>query len=300
METLRTMQDIIRETKKCGPVKTAVAGPHDELTVKVVLQGLDEGLISPVLFGEGMKIKALLGERCREVEVIDCEDYVQEAVSATREDQCQLLMKGSISTPKLLSKCLSKSTGINLGKAICSVVVSDIPGWNRLLAVSDVGLNILPSIEQKIEMARTMIQLLHILGIDEPKIAVLASAEEVGTKNPATVDAAVLTQMNRRGQLSGAVIDGPLALDNIISAEAAKKKHIESEVAGCADGIIVPNIESGNVLAKSLTYFAKATNASVVLGAKVPIVLPSRSGKPETKLGALALGALAAARKGEK
>ena len=249
MNTLRSIADIISEVQKRGSVRTAVAAPHDVPTMDALLHAVDAGLILPTLFGDGRLICELMNGRHPELEVVDCpEGFVQRAVDAVRDGQCQLLMKGSVPTPALLSACLNKATGINTGSTLCHIVASEIPGWDRLLTISDGGMNILPSIEQKVQIAKNMIRVLHRLGVETPKIALLASVEEVGLKNPATMDAAILTQMNRRGQLKGAIVDGPLALDNILSAEAAKKKHIESAVAGCADGIIVPNIETGNTL----------------------------------------------------
>lgn len=299
MERITTLSDIVAEAKKKGAVSTAVVAPYDESTLDAVSEGVKQGLIRPELFGEKKRVEKALAEfgvDAGDVAICDCEaSPVQAAIDSIRSGKNRLLMKGLVSTPQLMKACLDKSSGLNVGKSCCHVIVAQIPGWDRLLALSDCGLIVLPTLEQKADIVRNLIGLMHCLGVDEPRIAVLASMEEVSPSIPATTDAAVLTQMARRGQIKGALVDGPLALDNIASEGAAKKKGIVSDVAGKADAILVPNIETGNALAKSLGYFGGSTNAGIVLGAAVPIILPSRASKPEAKWGSLALGVLLAA-----
>lgn len=297
MQPVRSFTEIMEEAKRRGPLPLAVALPHDPVSISTIAAGRKAGMVSPQLFGSGETISALLrqdGEDPADYDIVDSENPIQACIDSVREGRNRLLMKGSVATPRLLGACLNKASGLNVGRVVSSITLSAPPQLDRLLAISDCGVNILPAVEQKADILRNMIDLLHGLGLEEPKIAVLSSVEEVSTKILSTVDASILTQMNRRGQIRGALIDGPLALDNILSAEAARKKGIVSPVAGQADGILVPSIETGNVLAKSMVYFGGATNASVVMGAKVPIILPSRSAKPESKLSSLALGVLAA------
>ena len=296
MEKLTSLKGIIEQAKINGPVKTAIVAPYDLATISAVQEGVSEGLIKAELFGDKKRIEQVFADNGIppfDMTIYDCsEGAVQAAIDSIRENRNRLLMKGSVSTSTLMQACLDKSKGLNIGKICSHIIVCEIPGWDRLLIISDGGLNVLPSVDQKVDIVRNVIQLAHSIGIMEPKVAILASSEEVSFKIPANVDAAILTQMSRRGQIKGAIVDGPLALDNIVVEAAAKKKNIVSDVAGKADAIIVPNIETGNALGKSLGYFAGSINAGIVLGAAVPIILPSRAGKPEAKWGSLALGAL--------
>ena len=296
MERITTLKGIIEAARQKGPVPAAIVAPYDQATLEAVSAGVEHGLIVPEYFGEGKRIRELLAESgLNPDQAAICEagdDPVQPAIDSIRSGKNRLLMKGSVSTPRLMKACLDKSRGLNVGKACCHVIVCEIPGREGLLIVSDGGLNVLPGLEQKADIIRNMVGLSQNIGIETPRVAVLSSLEEVSPAIPSTLDAAILTQMARRGQIKGAIVDGPLALDNIVDALAAKKKGIVSEVAGRADAILVPNIETGNVLGKCLGYFAGSVNAGIVLGAAVPIILPSRAGKPEAKWGSLALGVL--------
>ncbi len=294
MEEIRNLSDIIAQAKKRPPVPTAVVAPYDTMTLTAVKEGTEEGLILAELFGDSAVIEkaaAAIGLNLKAVKITEASP-IEGAIESIRSGRNRLLMKGSVTTPALLKACLDKTHGLNTGSCISHAAVCSIPGWERLLIISDGGVNVLPSLEQKADIIRSTAALARALGISLPKIAILSSLEEVKPNIPSTIDAALLTQMNRRGQIKDCVVDGPLALDNIVSKKAAKKKGIVSEVAGTADVIIVPNIEAGNALAKSLTYFSGSVNAAIVLGAKVPIILPSRAGSAEGKWGSLALGIL--------
>ena len=294
---MKNFQEIIQAAVREKPVVLAVIAPHDENTLSAVVMARQEHVADPRLYGDADKIRAALttlGEDPETYTIVACTRPIQAAIAAVRDGTCDFIMKGKVTTPAVMSACLSKSTGLNLGRGISSVTVAHIPAYGKLLTVSDGGLNIAPTLEQKIDFTRNMIDVLHALDIPEPKIAVLSSTEEVSLKIPASMDAAILTQMNRRGQISGAIVDGPLAFDNIVSIHSAQKKGISSPVAGDADGILVPNIECGNAIVKSFRYFADSTNATVVVGAMAPIMLPSRAGDRETKLAALCVGALLA------
>lgn len=294
---MRNFSEIIEKASRGVPATVAVIAPYDENTLSAVVLARAEHIAAPRLFGERERIcQALLalGEDCLEYEIVDSETPVQAAIESIKAHECDFLMKGKVSTPVVMSACLNKVAGLNTGRGICAVTLSYVPRYGKLLAVSDVALNISPTLEQKIDFVKNMISVLDALDIEEPKIALLSSMEEVSLKIPASMDAAIISQMNRRGQIGGALVDGPLAFDNIISAQSAQKKDINSPVAGDADGIIVPNIECGNALIKSFIYFGGATNATVAVGAAAPIVLPSRAGSKETKLAGLAVGALLA------
>ena len=296
---MKDFKEVIAAAAALGPVTLAVAAPYDKNTIGAVRDARQAALIKPLLCGDTGLIRSALeeaGENPADYEMSASRDPAQKAIAAVRDGRADLLMKGKLTTPALMRACLNKASGLNTGRSMSAVTVCHIPAYGKLLAVSDPALNILPTTEQKIDFTANMIKLLHALEIDSPRIALLSSSEEVSMKITSAIDAAIITQMNRRGQLTGALVDGPLALDNIVSAAAAEKKGINSPVAGAADGIIVPNIECGNALIKSFIYFAGSTNATLVIGGMAPVVLPSRAGSLETKLAALAVGALLARR----
>ena len=198
-------------------------------------------------------------------------------------------MKGNLSTSLILKAVLNKEHGLRTGNVLSHVAVFDVPHYDRPILVTDAAMNITPSLEEKVQIIQNAVNVAHSIGIEMPKVAPIAAVEVVNPLMPATVEAALLTQMNRRGQIKGCVIDGPLALDNAINIEAAKQKGIQSEVAGQADILLVPAIETGNVLYKSLIYFAKAKVGAILAGAKAPVVLTSRADSSESKLYSLAL-----------
>lgn len=202
-----------------------------------------------------------------------------------------LLMKGSVKTSDLMKVVLQEEYGLRMGATITMVSVFDIPTYHKLLAISDAGMIIAPTLEQKIDMINISVKVMKKLGVEKPKVAVLGAVEVPNSKMSATIDAAVLSKMNDRGQIKDCVIDGPFALDNAISSEAAKHKGIESPVAGDADILIMPDIEAGNIFYKAMVFLANAKVASVILGAKLPIVLTSRADSDETKLYSIALAA---------
>ena len=293
---MKSLQEIIDRAKQKGPVGMAVVLPHDLITLLAIKEGIDAQLIRPELFGDRALILPLLEEAgLSEKEILLSHDEngaLGQAIASVREGRNKLLMKGSIPTPELLRAVLDKEKGLGAGKVCSHAVVCEIPDFGRLLIITDGGLNVLPTVDEKADIIKNAVALAHALEIGLPKVALLASIEEVSTRLPATTDAAILTQMARRGGIKGAVVDGPLAIDNIVSPQAAQKKSIQSEVAGQADIIVVPSVEVGNVLGKSLAYFANSVNASIVLGARAPIILPSRAGKIESKWASIALGSL--------
>jgi phosphate butyryltransferase len=209
-------------------------------------------------------------------------------------DEAHCAMKGRIFTADFLKAALDPSVGLRTAKLLTHVAVFDIPGFDRLVLLSDAGVLVAPTLEQKIHIVQNAVDVAIRLGVDTPRVAVLAAAEMVNPKIPSTMDAASLSKMADRGQIYGGVVDGPLALDNAISPESARIKGIKSEVAGYADILIAPDIEAGNVLAKAITYFAQGKMAGVVVGARCPLILPSRSDTREAKLISLALGVMLA------
>jgi phosphate butyryltransferase len=218
------------------------------------------------------------------------------AVKAVKANEANVLMKGNIPTASILKAVLNKEYGLRTGAVLSHVAVFEIPGYDRFTIVTDAAMNIAPDLEQKAQIVRNAVQVAHSIGIELPKVAPLAAVEVVNPAMQATLDASVLTMMNKRGQITGCIIDGPLALDNAVSTIAAEHKGIHSEVAGEADILLVPAIEVGNVLYKSLIYFANAKVGAVIAGAKAPIVLTSRADTAESKLYSLALALCSASK----
>ena len=293
---MKNFQEVFARVKQKGPVAVAVVKPHDSATVLAVREGVKSNLIRAELFGEGALILPLLekaGLSEKEVTIFPSIDRaLEQAIASVREGRNRMLMKGNIHTPDLLRVALSRTNGLGTGKLCSHVMVNEIPGFDRLLLITDGGLNILPDLNQKAEIIKNAVALAHALEIATPRVALLASMEDVSARLPATTEAASLTAMAREGAFAGAVVDGPLAIDNIFSPEAALIKGIKSEVSGHADIIVAPSVEVGNVLVKTISFFSKTVGAGIVMGAKVPIILPSRAGSVESKWTSIALGVL--------
>lgn len=295
METIVNFKQLIEEAKKQEPARVAVVAPHDEATILAVKEGIENNLAVAELFGDESLIKPLVEKNGLAGRVViyhntDRTAYIQAAVQSVREGKNNLLMKGKVDTAHILRVALDKKAGIGTGRLCSFVTVCEIPDFQRLLLVTDGGLNIAPTLAQKVDITKNAIDVAHALGIHEPKVAVLAAIETVNSKMPATQDADALAKMSVAGEFGTAIVDGPLAFDNAISIDAAQKKGIQSKVAGRADIILAPYIEVGNVLSKSLNYIGKSSNAAIVVGAQVPLVIPSRAGKLESKWASLALG----------
>ena len=228
------------------------------------------------------------------IEEKDVARAAAKAVSLVKTGEADALMKGIMDTAVLLKAALNKETGINAGRLVSHVAVMELPTYHKLLMVTDAAINIAPDIPAKLDIIANAAEAAHAIGIPNPKVALLAAVEKVNwEKMPCTAEAAIITQMNRRGQVKGCLVDGPLALDNAVSAESARIKKIDSEVAGDADILVVPDIEAGNVLYKSLVDLGRAKCAAIVMGAAAPVVLTSRADTAETKLASIALAALA-------
>jgi phosphotransacetylase len=216
------------------------------------------------------------------------------AVELVRTGEAELLMKGSLHTDELLSAVVARDTGLRTGRRISHVFIMDVPTYHKVLVITDAAINIAPALEDKLHICQNAIDLAIALGVAKPKVAILAAVETVNSKMPATIDAAALCKMADRGQITNALLDGPLAFDNAISREAAKVKHITSAVAGDPDILLVPDLEAGNMLAKQLTFLANADSAGLVLGARVPIILTSRADSVRSRIASCGVAMLAA------
>ncbi len=268
-----------------------------------MLAGLDAelaGLAEVTLVGDSNEIHRIAEQQgfdIRRMEIVHQphpREAAYEVMRLVSQGQADIAMKGKVETSDYLRAALSKELGLRTGRLFTHVAVFEIPGFDRLIFISDAGVVVAPDLEQKVQIVQNAIYVAHALGISLPRVAVLAATEVVNPKVPTTLDAANLSKMADRGQIQGGLVDGPLALDNAISPESARIKGIKSEVAGYADILITPDIEAGNVLAKAITYFAEGKMAGVVVGARCPLIVASRSDTREAKLVSLALGVMLA------
>lgn len=305
MEQIRTLTAMLDHAKKVGPLTISVAVAEDVDVLEAVESARKEGVANAVLVGNADKIKTE-AEKAH----VDLSHYkvVDErggdaaaslkAVEIVTSGEAQVLMKGMVQTADYMRAILNKEKGLRTGNPLTQVYIHEIEGYDRLFFITDPAITMYPDLKGKIDIVKNAVGLAHAFGIECPKVACLAAVEVVNPAMPATLDAAALSQMSRRGQIKGCIIDGPFALDNAVSEESAKHKKIVSEVAGRADILLVPEIEAGNMLAKGIVYFARNKTAAVVLGAKVPCTLTSRADSPETKLLSIASAVtLAAAQK---
>ncbi|MCU5328117.1 MULTISPECIES: phosphate butyryltransferase [Bacillus] len=286
------------------PKKTvAVAVAEDHEVIEAVAKAIKLQLAQFRLYGNQEKIMGMLQEHGLQtseyIEVIAAASSAEAAelsVKAVRNGEADVLMKGNIPTANILKAVLNKEWGLRKGSALSHVAAFEVPNYDRLIFVTDAAMNIAPDVTQKAAIIQNTVEVAQAIGIDLPKVAPIAAVEVVNPAMQATIDAAMLTQMNRRGQIKNCVVDGPLALDNAVSQIAAEHKGIVSDVAGKADILLVPTIEAGNVLYKSLVYFADAKVGAMIAGAKAPIVLTSRADSAETKVYSLALAVTTASK----
>ncbi len=279
---------------------TAVVHPCDEPSLSGLVEAADLGLIAPVLVGPAARIKALAHQFNLDISAFDIVDAphshasAAEAVRLVREGRVECLMKGSLHSDELLGAVVAREGGLRTARRISHCFVIDVPTYPEMLIVSDAAVNIAPTLADKADIVQNAIDLALALGIQEVRVAILSAVETVNPKVPSTIEAAALCKMADRGQITGGILDGPLALDNAINLQAAEIKHINSPVAGRANVLIVPDMESGNILTKSLTFLAGAAAAGIVLGARVPIVLTSRADPVSSRLASCAVAALVA------
>ena len=295
---MNNFKELLTNARSRGKCRISVAQAADNTVLEAVKYGENEGIIEPVLVGskEAIDKKAeetgLASGSYRIVEPENGESPAVTAVRLIKEGEADILMKGLIPTGELLKEVLRKENGLNTGKTLSHVAVFKHPGFERFIFVTDAGLNIAPDLSQKKDIAQNAINLAQNLGVVEPIAAAVCAVEVVNPAMPATIDAAALAKMSERGVIKGGKVEGPLALDNAVSVEAAHHKGIKSPLAGRADILIAPDIEAGNVLYKSLIFFGSAETAGVIVGARVPVVLTSRSDSAASKLYSIALGVL--------
>lgn len=286
---------LFRQCEGLPAVVCAVVHPCDRESLAGALEAAQHGLIEPVLVGPQAKIRAVATEAGWDLSpyrLVDTEHShaaAEAAVALARAGEVQALMKGSLHTDELMVAVVAANTGLRTGRRVSHVFVMDVPAYPRMLMVTDAAVNIAPTIREKVDIVQNAIDLAHILGVPEPKVAILAAVETVNPAMQATIDAAMLCKMADRGQITGGLIDGPLAFDNAISVEAARTKKIQSAVAGMADILVVPDLEAGNMVAKQLQYLAGADSAGIVLGTRVPMVLTSRADSVRMRLASAAV-----------
>ena len=297
---------LLERCRSLEAIPTAVAHPCEESALEGAIEAGQKGLITPILVGPSSKIHEIANKhsidlgKIRIVDAAHSHDSAAKAVELVRQGEAGLLMKGSLHSDELLSAVVSKDKGLRTGRRISHVFIMDVPTYHKVLIVTDAAINIAPGLEEKADICQNAIDLARSLGVDSPKVAILAAVETVTSKMPATIDAAALCKMADRKQITGGVLDGPLAFDNAISKEAAKIKGIRSEVAGDPDILLVPDLESGNMLAKQLSFLANADSAGLVLGARVPVILTSRADSVRSRIASCAVGMLAAHARREK
>ena len=290
---------VLMEAAKGGvPVVTAVVHPCSAAAITAVSDAVEAGLITPILVGPRAKLEAAITQAGKNIADFRCVDAphshaaAQAAVALVRKGTAQLLMKGSGHTDELMAAVLARDTGLRTARRVSHAYVMDAPGHAWPLIITDAAINIAPSLADKADIIQNAIDLAHVIGIACPKVAILAAVEMVNPVMVATLDAAALCKMADRGQITGGVLDGPLAFDNAVSEAAAQEKGIVSEVAGKAQILVVPNLEAGNMLAKQLTFLGGADAAGIVLGASVPIILTSRADSVRTRLASCAMAVL--------
>jgi len=291
---------LIDSAQKFAPVTTAVVHPCDEVSLEGAVEARNLRLIEPVLVGPSARIREVAARHGIDitglpiVEAAHSHDSAAKAVVLVREAKVQALMKGSLHTDELMCAVVAPDTGIRTERRISHCFVMDVPGHLDPLIITDAAVNIAPTLHDKVDILQNAIDLAHAVGFPEVRVAILSAMETVTPKVPSTLDAAALCKMAERGQITGALLDGPLALDNAISPEAAAIKHIVSPVAGRANLLLVPDLEAGNMLAKSLSFLAGADSAGIVLGARVPIILTSRADTLMARLASCAIASLMA------
>lgn len=282
------------------PVPTAIAHPCDEASLVAAIEAAKAGLIVPILVGPATKIRAAAQRAGLEIgsyRLVDTPHShaaAMQAVVLVRNGEAGLLMKGALHTDELMHAVVAADSGLRTARRLSHIYLMDVPDYARLLLVTDAAINIAPSLTDKRDIIQNAIDLARILGIATPRVAVLSAVETVNPAIPSTVDAAALCKMAERGQIEGGIVDGPLAFDNAVDIDAARLKGIVSPVAGNADILVVPDLESGNMLAKQLTFLADADAAGVVMGARVPIILTSRADAPRARIASCAVAVLVA------
>jgi len=293
-------EQLLARCQTFEPIPTAVAHPCEETALAGAIDAGAQGLIVPILVGPAARIQEIANKsgidlgRARIVDTPHSHASAAKAVELVRHGEAEILMKGSLHSDELLGAVVAKEIGLRTGRRISHAFIMDVPTYHKVLVVTDGAINIAPTLEDKVDICQNAIDLVVSVGGHTPKVAILAAVETVTSKMPATIDAAALCKMADRGQITGAIVDGPLAFDNAISKAAARIKGITSEVAGDPDILLVPDLEAGNILAKQLSFLANADSAGIVLGARVPIILTSRADSVRSRIASCAVAVLAA------
>ena len=296
----RNLDELVKTATARGPTRIAVAAGHDPDVIEALKQAQEIGLAEGILIGDGEKIRSMtqeIGFEISDHQLIDEPDdakAARKAIDLIRQGEAKLLMKGKINTAALIRAVLDREAGLRTGRLLSQVIVFQVPSFDRLMIMTDAAINVAPTLAQKAEITRNAIEVAHAIGIPAPNVAILCALEFVNQDMPATVDAAGLTLMNQRGQLTGGYVEGPIALDVPLSKFAASRKGIESPLVENTDVFIAPDIEAANILYRAILYFAGGASGGIVVGAKVPLVLLSRAESPETKICSMAIGTLLA------
>jgi len=301
---LRSFQEVLDAARARGPATIAVAAAHDPDVIEALKRARELGLAEGILVGKGTEIRALAREGGLEVsdnQIVNETDpatAARQAIALVREGRADLLMKGKIATAGLIRAVIDKDTGLRTSRQLSQVILFHVPGMNRLMLLTDAAINIAPSLAQKAELCRNAVAVAQAIGIEKPNVAALCALEQVNPEMQATVDAAALAAMNRRGQITGCYVEGPIALDAPLSKFAAERKRISSPIVENTDVLLAPDIEAANILYRAIVYFAKAESGGIVMGARVPLVLLSRAETAETKVHSIAIGLLTRNREG--
>lgn len=294
---IRNLGELIERSKEVDRKKIVLVGAEDREGIIALKEAQSQGIATPILVGDVDKIKKILEELSFEAEIIDAKTPAKASeigVKLVRDGKASILMKGMVKTSHLLKAVLNKEWGLRKSKVLSHIAALDVPALDRLIFVSDGGMVIKPDLEAKKEIINNSAQFLNKLGYEKPRAAVISAVEVVNPDIPATMDAAILAKMSDRGQIKGCVVDGPLGLDNALSMVAAKVKKVSGEVAGMADLLIVPDINSGNFLGKSAIYLAGGTIAGLILGAAAPVIIVSRADSANSKLASIAMAVCSA------
>src|SRR5262247_4432407 len=289
---------LIERAKQVPPATTIVVHPCDEASLRGPVEAAAAGIIVPILVGPAAKISAVAREHRLDIdrfEIVDAphsEAAAAKGVELIHASKGELLMKGSLHTDELMREVTSSKTGLRTARRISHVFIMDVPTYSETLFITDAAINIFPDLDAKVDIIQNVIDLFTQVGLGTPRVAILSAVETVTSKIPSTIEAAALCKMADRGQITGGILDGPLAFDNAVSPEAAKIKGIKSEVAGQAQILVVPDLEAGNMLAKNLSFLSNADAAGIVLGARVPVILTSRADNVRTRMASCAVAAL--------
>jgi phosphate acetyltransferase len=298
VQTHANYERLIARAKQVPPATTVVVHPCDETSLRAVTEAAEAGIIIPTLVGPKASIAALARQhgidisRFELIDAVDADEAAAQGVKLIHEAKGELLMKGSLHTDELMRAVTASATGLRTARRISHVFVMDVPTYPEPLLITDAAINIFPDLDAKRDIIQNAIDLFTQAGLGTPRVAILSAVETVTSKIPSTIEAAALCKMAERGQITGGVLDGPLAFDNAIDPDAAKIKGIHSPVAGRAQILVVPDLEAGNMLAKNLTFLAKADAAGIVLGARVPIILTSRADSVRTRMASCAVAVL--------